>query len=234
MKASRPRPSTVSTPERMLRRMSSASSRTRLSSVARVACSIPASRSRCPSTATIAKTTLNTTIWAQNGGVQRRRRGSRSASARKSGRREDRRQRAPGRRHEQGVGRHHQHVERRKRRLGLPGEMDDGGDHAQVHQRLDQQERVARLPPRQEHRPGAVAGERQGDDHRDADEERFLGPLGPDQPGAQQDADRQDQAADEQPGEQGPLVRQRAPACPVVGWHRALGGLGVVEGFRRR
>ena len=45
MKASRPSPSTVSTPERMLRRMSSASSRTRCSSVARVSCSIPASRS---------------------------------------------------------------------------------------------------------------------------------------------------------------------------------------------
>ena len=66
MKASRPSPSTVSTPERMLRRMSSASSRTRLSSVASVACSIPASRRRCPSTATMAKTRLNTTIWAQN------------------------------------------------------------------------------------------------------------------------------------------------------------------------
>ena len=66
MKASRPIPSTVSTPERMFRRMSSASSRTRLSSVARVSCSIPASRRRWPRTATIAKTTLNTTIWAQN------------------------------------------------------------------------------------------------------------------------------------------------------------------------
>ncbi len=65
MKASLPMPSTVITPERMLRRMSSASSRTRFSSMASVSCSIPASRSRCPSTATIAKTTLNTTIWAQ-------------------------------------------------------------------------------------------------------------------------------------------------------------------------
>ena len=66
MKASRPSPSTVITPERMFRRMSSASSRTRWSSVARVSCSIPASRSRWPSTATMANTRLNTTIWAQN------------------------------------------------------------------------------------------------------------------------------------------------------------------------
>ena len=66
MKASRPIPSTVSTPDRMFRRMSSASSRTRLSSMASVSCSMPASRRRWPRTATIAKTTLNTTTWAQN------------------------------------------------------------------------------------------------------------------------------------------------------------------------
>ena len=74
MNASRPMPSTVMTPDRMLRRMSSASSRTRFSSMASVSCSIPASRSRCPSTATIANTTLKTTIWAQNavsGGPER-------------------------------------------------------------------------------------------------------------------------------------------------------------------
>ena len=65
MNASRPSPSTVITPERMFRRMSSASSRTRCSSVARVACSIPASRRRWPSTATIANTRLNTSICAQ-------------------------------------------------------------------------------------------------------------------------------------------------------------------------
>jgi hypothetical protein len=42
-----------------------------------------------------------------------------------------------------------------------------------------------------------VRGERQRDHHGDADQERLLGPLGPDQARAHQDADREDQATDE-------------------------------------
>ena len=157
MKASRPSPSTVSTPERMFRRMSSASSRTRLSSMASVSCSIPASRSRWPSTATIAKTTLNTTICAQKAasGAPAR---VQKASPRKSRRGEHRGEGAASRRHQQRVGRHHQDVERGEGRLRLAREVHDRGDDAQVHQRLDQQEARCRAGRRRRKTaPDAVA-----------------------------------------------------------------------------
>ena len=231
MKASRPSPSTVITPERMLRRMSSASSRTRLSSVASVACSIPASRSRCPSTATMANTTLKTAPGPRTANpgpppAQQR-------IAQELAGREHRREGARGRRHDQRVGRHHQDVERGEGRLRLPREVHHRGDHPQVHHRLDQQEGVAGLAALQVHHPRPVGGEGQGDHHRDAHQERFLGTLGPHQPGAHQHPDGQNQAADEEPGEQSPLVRKRAPACPLIGWHRTS-GCGLVEGTRRR
>ena len=82
----------------------------------------------------------------------------------------------------------------------------------------------------EEHPPRAVAGEQQGDDDGDGDEERLLGPLGPDQPGAEQNADGQHQPPDEQPGQQGALVGQGAAADPAAIRHRLSTGLGDVHG----
>ena len=148
--------------------------------------------------------------------------------------REHRGERAPGRRHEQErVGRHEQHVQRGEGRLRLAREVDDRGDHAQVHQRLDEEKRVPRRPAPQNDRPRPVGGEHERDDHRDADEKRFLGPLGPDQPGAEEHADGQHQAPDEQPGQQRPLVGKRASAGS--GWIGVgQGGPRMASGCRMR
>ena len=54
----------------------------------------------------------------------------------------------------------------------------------------------------------------QRDDHGDADEERLLGPLGPDQAGAEQDADREHQPSDEEPGQKRALVGQASCGRP--------------------
>ena len=71
-------------------------------------------------------------------------------------------------------------------------------------------------PASEEHLPRAVPGEHQGDDDRDGDEKRFLGPLGPDQAGAEQNADGQHQPPDEEPGQEGALVGQGAAANPTA------------------
>ena len=176
--------------------MSSASSRTRWSSVARVACSIPASRSRWPSTATIANTRLKTTIWAQDavssdgavgpeGVAQIQQRG------------QDGGDRNPGRRHEQRVGGHHQDVQCREGGLRLAGEVHDRGDQTQVDERLDQEKGIGRGAAQQEHGARPIAGEHQGEDHCHTDDEGFLRSLGPDQPGPEQDAGGEHQTADE-------------------------------------
>ena len=71
-------------------------------------------------------------------------------------------------------------------------------------------------------RHAAVAREEQGDGDGDGDEERLLGPLRPDQPGAEQDADGEHQPPDEQPGQQGALVGQGAAADPAAIRHGLL------------
>ncbi len=135
-------------------------------------------------------------------------------------RRQNGRCRHPRRRHEHGISDHDQHVQRREGRLRLAGEMNDRGDQTQVDQRLDQEKCIPGLPVQQEYRARPVSGEHQGEHHRHADNEGFLGTLGPDQPGPEQNARSQHQPAYEEPGEERSLVGKGVLPRPAPVRHR--------------